>query len=258
MQTNAGYHADRTHLSSSMLKLLLTDRQRFYEKWILNMEQDESKPAFEEGTVTHSLILEPEKVASEYAFYEGLRRAGKHYEDFVAANPGKRIILASTRLKAEKHKAALERRPEAQSLFQNGKSEENLFGNILGVPVKARADYINVDDGIIVDLKTSALPSDADIFKSTVGDYMYDLSAALYCKIAEQVHGKPFTFYWVVISKLDGECHVYKMSPKTLQKGTELVTSALIRYKACKESGDWLTDAKKLIYTNSTYEVKEI
>lgn len=260
MQSNTQYHADRTHLSSSMLKLLLTDRQRFYEKWILNMPESESKPAFEEGTVTHSLILEPDKVNEEYAFYEGLRRAGKHYEDFVQANPGKKVILASTRLRAEKHKAALERRPEALSLFQNGAAEENMFGTLMGVPVKARADYINVAEGILIDLKTSALPSDVDIFKGTVQDYMYDLSAALYCKIAEQAHGKPFTFYWVVISKLDNEAHVYRMSPQTYQKGTELVHSALIQYKQGKESGNWLETTKKVGHTESRsiYEIQEV
>lgn len=258
MQSNTDYHADRTHLSSSMLKLILTDRQKFYEKWVLNMREADSKPAFEEGTITHSLILEPHKVNEEYAFYEGLRRAGAHYEAFAAANPGKRIILASTRVRAEKHKAALNRRPEALSLLQNGEAEQNIFGAVLGIPVKARADYINVEQGIIVDVKTSAYPSDSEIFKGTVKEFMYDLSAALYKNIAEQAYQKDFTFYWVVISKADNECHVYRAGPETLRFGTSLMMKALVQYKQAKESGNWLTDIKKIIYTDSTYEIQEI
>lgn len=258
MQTNEAYHANRTHLSSSLLKMLLSDRQRFYETWILNIKQDDYKPQFEEGSVTHSLILEPEKVASEYAFFEGLRRAGKAYEDFVAANPGKKIVTTTVKARAEKHRQALLRRPEAVSLLQNGASEQNMFGKIFDVPVKARADYINVEAGIIVDVKTSSFPSGAEFFKQAIHDFRYDLSAALYKQIAEQGYGKEFTFYWVVISKSDNECHVYKASTETLRLGTSLCTKALITYKNAEKTGKWLTDEVPVTYTNSTYEILEV
>ncbi len=238
--------------------MLLYDRQRFYETWILNLKQDTYKPAFEEGSVTHSLILEPEKVAAEYAFYEGLRRAGAGYEAFVAANPGKKVVTTVVKARAEKHRQALLRRPEAVSLLQNGLSEQNMFGKILGVPVKARADYINVEQGIIVDLKTSAYPSGSDFFKSAVLDFRYDLSAALYKQIAEQAYQKQFQFYWVVISKADNQCHVYKASAETLRTGTALCMQALVIYKNAQKTGNYLTDTALVCDTSSTYEIEEV
>lgn len=260
MKTNESYHSNRTHLSSSMLKLLLTDRQRFYETWVLNITKDDYKPQFEEGSVTHSLILEPEKVAQEYAFFEGVRRAGKAYEQFCEDNPGKKVITTSLKARAEKHRQALLIRPEAVALLQNGHAEHTILGEILGIPVKARADYINAEAGIICDIKTTSYPSDVEIFKGTVKEFMYDLSAALYKQIAEQVYQKEFSFYWIVISKSDNTCHVYKAASETLRFGTSLLMKALITYKQSKETGNYLDSTNNTLYTDSTsmYEIMEV
>lgn len=256
--SNQDYHANRTHLSSSMLKLILKDVEEFNRQWNKGLKSEQSNPAFTEGSFVHSLILEPEKVLEEYAIYEGLRKAGANYEAFVDANKGKVIISIAQKIRCESLYKAYAAQEVAVRLLSTGFSEHTMQTEVLGVPVKARADYINVERGYIVDVKTTSYPSEIDLFKQTLADFAYDLSAALYCQIAYQVYGKLFDFYFVVLSKSDLSCEVYKASTETLSNGAAKVTQAIIKYKQCKDSGLWLDNTQKVSYDTKNYEVQEV
>lgn len=236
---NATYHSNRSHMSSSNLKLLLTDPARFHREWVLNQAPpQEQRAVFDEGSYVHSLILEPDKV-SQYAIFNGLRKAGKAFEDFVAANPGKIILTAPQVNRCKQLVSSYEQTKAAVKMIQNGAPEYTMLSEILGVPVKARADYINIEQGYIVDLKTTSAISDAEVFKMTCQQYKYDLSAALYCEIALQNFNKVFDFFFVVLSKTDSKVRIYKASSEFLSRGTGEMTKALVIYKKCKESGVW-------------------
>lgn len=241
--TNRDYHADSTYLSSSSLKLLLKDVEQFHKEKILGIRPEEKEnPAFSEGSFVHSMILEPETVAAEYAFFEGWRKQGKDFDLFKKENSSKIILSKPQKFRCEKYVDAYRRLPPAIELLSGGMPEYTMCNKILNVPIKVRADYINIDKGYIVDIKTTAHPSSHEVFKRTVKDYGYDLSAALYCQVAHDINGKLFDFYFVVISKADFECQVYKASSATLTDGHTQVNKALIRYKKCLESGIWKND----------------
>lgn len=230
--SNADYHADRTHLSSSSLKLLLKDPTAFERKYIKGEHSEEdSKEIFDIGTYVHALCLEPHTIAQNFAFYEGLRKAGNAYKVFAAENAGKIILSAPQKLKSEQFYKAYQKRSDAVSMLQGGFAEHTMTGMLLDVPVKARADYINLDKSYIVDIKTTSYPSHVDIFKQTIDQFGYDLSAALYCAIAKQVYNKDFQFYFIVISKTDLICEVYKLSEATAAKGSTLLNVSLLMYK---------------------------
>jgi hypothetical protein len=217
--SNADYHADTTHLSSSALKLLLKSPEQFYSDYIRGQRQSIESAAFTEGTLTHSLILEPHLVANAYAVYPGLRKAGAAYETFAAENAYKTVVSAAQMLRCEQLYQSYQNAPLAVELVSGGHSEYSMVSDILGVKVKCRADYINIDKRYIVDVKTTAMPTDIDIFKQTVTDYGYDLSAALYAQIAHNNYGNElFEFYWLVLSKADKGCAIYKASTETLSQ----------------------------------------
>jgi len=80
--SNEDYHAEKEHLSSSNLKMLLKDTQKFYKEKILG-EKEPLKGAFlDEGNYAHTLILEPHMVEKEYEFFPGNRKAGKDWKAF--------------------------------------------------------------------------------------------------------------------------------------------------------------------------------
>lgn len=240
--SNAEYHADKKYLSSSNLKTLLKNPQQFYEEKILGLKTPSVGSHFDEGSLTHSYILEPQVVQREYAFYPGMRKAGAEYEEFKLANKGKMVISRPQAVRVEQYVKAYRKNQSAVSLIKQGTPEHTMCTEIAGVPVKARTDWISIDDGIIVDVKTTGMPADLDSFRLTMNNFSYDLSAALYAMVAEQIYGKAFEFYFVVIDKKSFVCHVYKASEETMRKGQMQVLKALELYKQCKETNKWHLD----------------
>lgn len=256
--TNAAYHSNRSHLSSSLLKLILQSPEAFYEKWFGPPIAEETKDVFSEGSFVHTLLLEPHKVLSDYAIFTGLRKQGKAWEEFKAANPGKTLLSAPQVNRCEELAKAATASTVAMQLLSGGLAEHTMVGSILDVPVKARADYINIEAGYIVDVKTTSMPSDKEFFASTIREYSYQLSAALYCQIAEATYGKPYQFFWLIVSKADKQCRVFEMSKATGQEGIGLVNSAIAQYKIRMKSGDWSNNTEKLQFGGKQYEIEEI
>lgn len=238
--SNKDYHANRTHLSSSKLKLLLESPEQFYQEFVLgNKEPEKEKPYFLVGSYFHTLVLEPDKVEAEYAFWSGWQKRGKDYLEFVEANPGKSILSAAQKNAGEVLARATTANPIATKLLEGGIAEQSMFTMLQDVPIKIRCDKMNTDKGYIIDLKSTSHPTSIDFFRESVAMYGYDLSAALYLMAAEQIFQRPFDFYFVVASKDDACTEVYKLSKATRSRGEALVNKALSLYKQCQTTGIW-------------------
>jgi hypothetical protein len=262
--TNRDYHADKTHLSSSTLKLLLKDREQFYKEKILGIRNEQpSNPAFDEGSLTHAMILEPEVIEKEFVIWEGWTKRGKVWEDFCALpeNAGKLIMSKPQKVRCDRFFKSYQANKTAVSLVSGGFPEFTVCQTINDVPIKARFDYVNIDKGYIADVKTSGYAVDRDTFKQTVDQFHYQLSAALYLMVAEQFYGKKFDFYFIAISKSTNDTEVFKLSEENLVKGKMMIIEALNIYKSCLKSGDWSnpvgTSAPKALETDD-YEILSI
>jgi len=255
---NDDYHAEKKHLSSSNLKMLLKDTNKFYKDKILG-EGEPLKGAFlDEGNYAHTLILEPHRIDDDYVFFEGNRKAGKDWKAFEAKHKdsGKIILSAAQKAKVESWVESFKKRPEALDLTQGANHEFSLFAEMLGIPLKVRADIINIDKGFVADVKTTASDPDVDTFRFTVEQYGYDLSAALYVDMFSRKYEKPFDFYFIVLGKRTLTCEVYKASDLTLGKGRRKVMNAIKIYNGCLESGKW--DSIKEVKPITDYEILEV
>lgn len=253
LDSNGEYQSNRTHLSSSMLKLLLKSPTDFYAQWFGNVKQA-PKDVFDEGSFVHSLVLEPDNI-SQYAIYPGLRKAGSAYAAFVTANPNKIILSTPQALRCEALAKSAFSSAKAMMLLVEGIPEHSLTSTILGVPVKMRADYI-VPRSHIVDVKTTSQPTGVEFFKMAMNDYGYALSASLYCQIAFDNFNALHDFYFIVLSKADKGCAIYKASSETLSAGAAQVTQALVSYKKCMQSGDWNNAQSPSVLNNG--EIEEV
>ena len=256
---NATYHNNRSHVSSSGLKTVLKDPAAFYREYVLNERLQSEADFFLEGTLAHSLVLEPHLVASEYAVFTGLRKAGKLWEDFKVdpANEGRKLVSAVQMLRCQKLAEAHNRSKLASALVnKNGLSEHSMLGEIGGVGVKARADYINVAGGYILDVKTTSAATGLEFFQETINQYSYQLSAALYTQIAEQTYGRPFEFYFEVLSKQDQGCAIYRTSEATMSKGKQMVRDAIEQLKRCRATGVW--ESTRPASVSEQFEVEEV
>jgi len=263
--SNREYHSDKSYLSSSLLKTLNEDPSKFYKEVILGQSERVHRAVYDLGSLTHSMLLEPHLVDEEFAFFKGWRKAGKDWDAFLddEANHGKIYISAPQLEQAKAFVEAAKARPEFIHMLQGGHAELSICTTMMDVAVKMRADYINIDKGYIFDVKTTGYVADIEIFKQTIADFQYDLSGALYCMIAELHYGKPFDFYFGVISKPDLQADVYKMSKKSMEFGREKVKAALETYKKCIATGLWaphadLDEATTDDNSSMPYEIKEV
>lgn len=237
---NKYYHADKTFYSSSALKLLLKSKQDFYRKHILG----ESEPiknvgALNMGTALHTHILEPHLYTHEIAVYTGGMRRGKSWDEFYLANQSKTIITASEAQKVDTMVASYEANLVAVELVANCAYEHTLCAEYDGIQLKVRCDGINLDKGYIFDVKSTAYASDVITFKETLNGLDYDLSAYMYCKVASIIYNRKFVFYFIVCSKSDNRCKVYKMSSSTMAEGKNKFVSAIDTLKNCLLTNNW-------------------
>lgn len=258
--SNKEYHGDKNYLSSSSFKTILKDIDKFHKEHVLGLREEKSVAAFDEGSYAHTLILEPHLVNTEFAFFEGMRKQGAEWEQFRLSNPDKIILSKPQKIKIDRLYKSYEKRRKAIDLIKGGFPELTLAGHIMEVPCKVRADYINIDEGYIVDVKTTSFETDQDTFKMTVKQFEYGLSAAMYQHMYEEHYGRKFDFYFLVLGKKDESCEIFKASEQTLSIGMTNLRKALQIYKKCVKTGIWTnSDTNSLsIIDNDKYEILEV
>lgn len=242
--TSDEYHADRKYKSSSVLKVILKSLADYKAQYIDgNPKEFSNRTALDEGSLAHSYILEPHLTNSEFNFFNGFRKVGPEFDAFMAGltpEEAKRpVISMPQKVRTLNLVAAYKTNAVAVELLSGGEAEQSIFGTLLDMPIKVRFDYINVDKGYIADVKTTGYGGDIDSFKQTIEGFSYQLSAALYCMMAEQYYGKPFEFYFVVLSKKDLSANVYITSEATMETGKRMVKEACTKYKNALKSGIW-------------------
>lgn len=126
-----------------------------------------------------------------------------------------------------------------RELLNGGLSEQALIGEIGGIKVKARADYIHPEKGFILDLKTTSETASPDRFKYKIYTLGYHLQAAFYLKVAN-LEGCYRDFYITAIETFPPfECKTYQLDFGALELGNTLVNKAITRYKECLEKNSW-------------------
>jgi exodeoxyribonuclease VIII len=262
--SNAEYHGDTSWLSSTTIKLLYKDVAEYYKQIILKDRPPMNQAALSMGSLCHSMILEPHLVDSEYYFTTAQNRRGSDYKNEISAldsGDTRVIITADEKSKADRLIAAYKKLPIAAELMSAGEPEVSICQELYNVPCKMRADWINVEAGYILDVKTTAYGSDHNTFKGTCEGLSYGLSAALYTAIAEKYYGKKFDFYFLVLSKKDITCDIYKASTETLEVGQRQILTGLQKYKRATELGIWDEAAlgyKKVVTNTEKYEILEV
>lgn len=255
---NDDYHQIDGYASSTVLKEAIKDPLLYYKKYILKEEMPiKFQSAFDLGTYVHALVLEPHTVATDFAMWDGARKAGKEYELFKLQHEG-RIILNKgqqamadmmfddfnkTRIDLDDGNTCL-----ARDLFGDGEAELSVFGKLGHLPIKTRYDYIDVENGIIIDVKTtSADISSKKGAKEVIESLGYDLSAALYLDMAEKQFGRKFIFQWCFMQKLNAYTKFYQASKETLKKGRKEYKDAIKQIREWKKTGKYLTNKIEVI-----------
>ena len=228
---NNTYHLKDGYFSSSVLKLYLSDKIEFYNKYILNLpSEDITSSAFTFGSYVHSLILEPEKTDLEYHVTDLLSRRGNIYKDLQKEVGDKTIILKLQHTQALELLEAVKKNKLCKPFLEGGKAEVSIYGELDNLKVKVRADYfIETDTHInIVDLKTSSDPVYKSSVLKTCSKFEYDLSAALYVDLFKQSFpNKEVSFYFIFLGKSETKANIFKAGPSFLESGRSKYKKAI-------------------------------
>lgn len=119
------------------------------------------------------------------------------------------------------------------------RNEVSIYWDWEGVDCKARLDSVLVDEGIVIDLKTTD-SVEPELFTKKVLGLGYDFQAAYYSKAAEFVYGKPFRFLFACVErKAPFTVDLFEVDYEMMKEGIAKCTEALRLYKECQSLDQW-------------------
>jgi len=214
---------------------------------LLNDPESFGKPSGENinfilGGYVHTAILEPEKLLANYPVSEASSRVTKAYKEDAKANGGKMMI---TRKEVGKCTAMIDKilnNSVCSSLLtgDNVITEEPGIKEIAGTWWKGKADCINKDQKLLVDIKTTG---DISKFRRSASLYNYDSQAYIY----REIFGYDLVF--LVICKKTLQIAIYDCSPEFYARGERKVVEALEAYEMLVN--DPLFDIKDYVKTDT-------
>ena len=178
-------------------------------------EPSKESAAFLVGKYFHTAILEPDKLKS-FKIIESTTRNTKAYKEISG---GELCLLKHEVDKIEAMTDVVMQNKVCSDLIRGAEVEyekpavTELFGN----KWKGKADIINHDDGVIVDLKTTA---DINKFKSSAYRFNYDSQAYIYSKLFG------YEFIFIVIDKNSNQIGIFDCSNDFLDRGQLKVEKA--------------------------------
>jgi hypothetical protein len=207
-----------------------------------NVRRDPT-PAQFEGTVIHSMVLEPGTFKDEYMVMDledrpepnktmasEENKAWKASLENEAESTGKQIVEHDLYLKAQDIANNLNRSQFVNDLLYRTKKEQSFTWEADGIQYKCRADMWN--EGIVADLKTTlnAKPSafERDIFK-----YQYYRQGAMY---AHGTHSKDFYFIAVEKNPPFGYS-IHKLSDEVIAYGQKEYRNLGLQLNECLQTG---------------------
>ncbi len=123
-----------------------------------NMETEvKVNEAMDFGTIIHTAILEPDKLAGSYAVFTGKTRRGKAWDAFKAENEGIPIVSQQTEDAIPIICDNVAKNHEAMGILNQSAKEVSMFWEeSCGCQCKARLDVVDFDGRLIADVKTTS------------------------------------------------------------------------------------------------------
>ncbi len=203
----------KKYLSNSDIGTLLTNP-------LALGKQQAARPAFLVGGYFHTAILEPDKL-NKFKIIEATTRNTKAYKEISG---GELCLLQhevdTIELMTEKMLA----NNICKDLIRDSNTEYETPGitELEGHLWKGKADIINHNEKLIIDLKTTA---DLNKFRYSAAKYNYDSQAYIYSKLFG------YEMIFIVIDKNTHQIGIFDCSPEFYERGKDKVERAVQAYE---------------------------
>lgn len=198
----------------------------------------EDSVMFAKGRAFHTAVLEPDRLALDYAVFTGARRAGKAWDDFEVANANKTILKAEEFGKCLEMARAVKAHPAAARYLASGKAEQTIewVDAATGIKCKARPDWLC---SAVVDLKSSREVGQA-AFGKTAARLDYHGQLAFYRRGVVALTGKELPLVFIAVEhEAPHDVCVYRVPESVADEADTMVSDLLFRVKQCRATGQW-------------------
>jgi hypothetical protein len=209
------------YLSNSHVGKLLTDPLNAFQP-------SKPSPAFLVGGYFHTCILEPDKL-EKFKIVKSTTRNTKAYKDVAG---GELCLLQHEVDTIELMRQKVMDNDICKDLITAGDVEyevpmiEEMFGNNW----KGKADIVNHDEKLVIDLKTTA---DITKFNWSAFKYNYDSQAYIYSTLFG------YEFLFIVIDKKTHQIGLFDCSPDFYKRGEDKVRKASEAYDLFYKAKDF-------------------
>jgi len=185
-------------------------------------------PAFLVGGYFHTCILEPNKL-DKYKVVKSTTRNSKAYKDVAG---GELCLLQHEVDTIELMREKVMDNDICRDLIQAGNVEYEvpMIAELFDNKWKGKADIVNHDEKLIIDLKTTA---DIGKFNWSASKYNYDSQAYIYSRLFG------YEFLFIVIDKSTHQIGLFDCSPDFYKKGEEKVRKASEAYDLFYKTKDF-------------------
>jgi len=233
LEDDTNYYGDfgKKYLSNSDIGTLLTNP-------LALGKQQAQRPAFLVGGYFHTAILEPDKLKN-FKIVEATTRNTKAYKEISG---GEMCLLKHEVDQIELMTEKMLDNEVCRDLIRSGnvKYEQPEITELEGQMWKGKADIVNHDEKLIIDLKTTA---DITKFKYSASKYNYDSQAYIYSKLFG------YEMLFIVIDKNTHQIGIFDCSPEFYARGKDKVERAVQAYELFYKSEDF--DPKQYFLTKT-------
>jgi len=233
---NADYHESEA-LSASGAKTIAM-------KSLAHFKYGEVKhsPAFDVGTATHTLILEPHMKKSVWC--GPATRRGKEWTQLKEDADAEGAVLLTEADYEQANKmaeAVLSNAAAAEYLSGDLVVEASMFAHdsIYNVDLRARPDGWRRDIAAVLDVKTTVDPS-PEGFARQVANFGYHIQDQFYRRVLTLNGVEIDRFIFIAVGKeAPYPVGVYELDWRTLEEGKAAVKYALEQYATAQQTGIW-------------------
>jgi len=231
-------------LSNSMLKHFL--RTPSHYKSALANPQETTK-AMTIGTAFHQMVLTPElNLVAVMPDVDLRTNAGKKVrDDFVLLSEGKTVIKEDEYQMLSGMTESVRSNAKALQIIEACTYKEvSLFATLYApqenVKCKGRLDMLDVNNGIIADLKSCEDASPLGVWKA-IRNFGYDMQNVHYAKLYEACFGEmPKQFVFIFVEKEPPYAvGIYVIGRLTIERTTAQWQKALNDFSVCQATNVW-------------------
>ena len=184
--------------------------------------------AFLVGGYFHTAILEPDKL-KKYKIVESSTRNTKAYKEISG---GELCLLQKEVDQIDLMTDKLMENDICRGLIRGSKVdyEQPAITELEGLKWKGKADIVNHEEGLIIDLKTTG---DITRFRGSAYRYNYDSQAYIYSKLFG------YEMLFIVMDKTTHQIGIFDCSPDFYQRGADKVQQAAEQYKLFYQNPDF-------------------